>query len=206
MASRARRTVGSKAYLGQIRDHQPRRRRFAAHPFSAEDGARIDAIGQGAGGHWSRRRQLDSRTARGAARRSRAFCLRLSRGDPNAARRDDRPPLRDSLPGYALARLLCLDLPAWRDDERRVRQREEGILAENFGPVVAKRLPAFRTHRRSAARARRFRPSPCPAGTTGAMSCWPETPPAWSRRRRARASTMRCWADDWRRRRRIRLS
>ena len=38
----------------------------------------IDAIAEGTGGHWSRRRQLNSRTARGAARRSRAFCLRLS--------------------------------------------------------------------------------------------------------------------------------
>ena len=119
LRARAERS-GVKRISGKFETINRDRRRFAAHPFSAEDGPRIDAIGQGAGGHWSRRRQLDSRTARGAARRSRAFCLRLSRSDPNAARRDDRPPLRDTLPGYALARLLCLDLPAWRDDERRV--------------------------------------------------------------------------------------
>ena len=88
-----------------------------------------------------------------------ALCLRLSRDHQVARERHGRiraGPLRRLLPGHAVARFLCLGLSAWRDDQRRHGQRQQGLLAQGLG----RRTPQGRrasTARRSAARVRPFR-------------------------------------------------
>ena len=76
----------------------------------------------------------DGRPAGSAGRDPRPLRFRLPRDHRDPGRRGEaigRISLRDPLPGNAVARFLRMDLPAWRHDERRLRQREKGLFAED---------------------------------------------------------------------------
>ena len=126
---------------------------------------------------------------------ARATCSRITRScarrRSQALRATTARVATSSIKRRAVARFLRLGLPARRHAQHRHRQRRQGLFAARRRRHVALRTRAWRAPRHFAAKARRSRCSRCRAGTTAATPSLPATPPAWSRRHRAKASTTR---------------